>query len=1260
MKKQLALLAALAIACGAPAGMTCLPSTGFTAEAQANKVSGVIRDAQGEPLIGATVKVKGTNRGTATDVDGKYSINANRGDVLVISYVGSKPMEVTVRNGVMDIDMAANDQVLDEVVVTALGIRKDKKSLGYAVDDLKAEELMRNKSANAINSLSGKIAGVNITQSSGAAGAGAQIILRGGTSGSENRDNQPLFVVDGVIYDNSSSIVGNTGFDGTGTAQTVTSNRVMDINPEDIENMSILKGPAASALYGSRAANGVVLITTKKGKEGHTEVNLSAKYILSQAAHLPKVQKSFLRGYLEDQYDGNKYIGTNYNDFAYTSWGKYDPNAERYDNIGGFFQNGGIWDTNLSVSGGTKNNSFYLSGSFYNQDGIVPTTGYTKTTFRFNGEQKVGRFTFGANAAYSDARVTRTLTGAALYGSQGTGALYAVYNWSPTDYMKHYLNEDGSRYRMFGDRLDPWDERDNPYWILDKNKMTDKTERFTGNFNVKWDIFDWWWINYRMGVDTYTQEAINLVAPDGAIKKDWQKGMLSDNTMRYRYLTNNLMSNWNKQFGDFNVNLMLGGSTDYTKNVRNYQMAWNFAVPEFFSFDNAGNEDKKFQHTMSRKRLISAFGEFRMDWRNAIFLTVTGRNDWTSTLPKENRSYFYPSVSGAIAFTELFRESLPDWFSFGKIRASWAEVGKDTGPYETNTYLWPVYTFLLGKVGMGNSWERGNPYIKPEKTRSTEVGLELRFLRNRLKFDVAYYTNNSYNQILSPRGPQSTGYIFCSINAGNVYNKGIEISLGGTPIQTRDFTWETNINAAGNRGTMKNLPDGMEFMYVTDVQYAGAKAASISGGSFMAISGTKWKRVQNPDSPYNGQLVLNSNGFPVAEDVGGDSWEVGNREPKFAGGWNNTFTWKNLSFNMLWEFRVGGDVFNGTKYEMTMNGVSDFSGKFRQEDLTISGVQNTGTADNPNYVEVSNTWSPDKSYMFAGKEQSGMSIIQNYYTGAYNIEVANWITKVNSLRLRTISLTYDLPRTLLARTKYIKRAAITASANNLLLFTNYDGDPEVAASGSGRGGSSSVGFDYCGVPATRSYAVGINLTFGTTEEAPARVNSAELDLLNNQINDLRNQLAGAQNASNARIAQLENDLAAANRALANCKNDLAAAKNIAPKVVDNSKQFMNILVHYPVNKTAIGADQRPNVERIAAYMKSHPEATCVIKGYASPEGNQENNIKLANGRAASVRDLLVNKYGIAANRIKAEGQGISNMFDELSWNRVSICEIIVK
>ena len=1079
MKKQCVLLAALAIACGAPVGMTSSQSSvGFTAVAQNNKVTGVVRDANGEPLIGATVMVKGTNRGTATDIDGKYSIAAAPGSTLVITYIGAKPMEVRVSGTTQDVTLSDDSNVLSDVVVTALGIKKDKKSLGYAVDDLKAEELMRNKSANAINSLSGKIAGVNITQSSGAAGSGAQIILRGGTSGSENRDNQPLFVVDGVIYDNSSTVVGSTGFDGTGTNQTTTSNRVMDINPEDIENMSVLKGPAASALYGSRAANGVVLITTKKGKEGNVEINLNAKYISTRVKNLPKVQNQYVRGFMEDIYDSDgNYTGTNFNDFSYNSWGKSDPSAQRYDNIGNFFQTGGIWDTNLSISGGTKTGNFYLSGSFYDQDGIVPTTGYKKTTFRFNGEQKYKIFTFGANAAYSDARTTRTLTGAALYNSSGTGALYAVYNWSPTDDMTHYMNPDGSRYRLFDTRLDPWSERDNPYWIVNKNSMTDATERFTGNFNVKADITDWWWIAYRMGVDSYTQENVNQVAPNGVNKQAWQKGMLSDNTLRYRYLTTNLMTNFNKQFGDFNFNLMLGTSTDYTKTVRNYMMGWNFAVPNFFSFENTADENKKFQHSMSRKRLVSLFGEFRMDWRNAIFLTVTGRNDWTSTLPVENRSYFYPSVSGAIAFTELMGESLPEWLSFGKIRASWAEVGKDTGPYETNTYLWPVGTFLEGKVGLGNTWTRGNPYLKPEKTRSTEIGLELRFIQNRLKFDIAWYTNNSYNQILSPRGPQSTGYIFCSFNAGNVYNKGLEISLSGTPIQTPDFTWETGINAAGNRGTMSNLPEGMEFMYVTDVQYGGAKAASISGGNFMAISGSRWKRVTDTESPYFGELVLDKNGFPQADNSGSGTYQVGNRESKFTGGWNNTFTYKNWSLNMLWEFRVGGDVFNGTKYVMTQSGVSEFSGEVRNQPLTVSGVFNKGTEAKPEYEEMTHTWENGKTYEYNGKVMSGYNIIESYYTGAYNTEVANWLTKVNSLRLRTLSLTYTLPQSVLERTKVIKRASITASANNLLLFTNYDGDPEVAAAGAGRGGSTSVGFDYCGVPATSSFALGVNLTF---------------------------------------------------------------------------------------------------------------------------------------------------------------------------------------
>jgi TonB-linked SusC/RagA family outer membrane protein len=1072
MKRQCGLLVALIIACGAPIGIANVNSyNGFTAVAQNNeKVTGIVKDAKGEPLIGATIQVKGTNRGAATDADGKFSVKASQGSTLVVSYIGSKTKEITVNGDNLNIVLNEGGSTnLDEVVVTALGIKKDRKSLGYAVDDLKADELMKNKNTNAINSLSGKIAGVNITQSSGAAGSGAQIILRGGTSLSESADNQPLFVVDGVIYDNSTSTVGNSSFDGMTNSATYNANRVMDINPEDIESMSVLKGPAASALYGSRAGAGVVLITTKKGKEGNVEVNFGTKLMTSWAHCLPEQQKTYKRGYYEDQYTNKQYTGTVYNDFAYNSWGEpYKSGEQTYDNIGDFFQHGTIWDNNLSVAGGTKNSKFFLSGSFYDQNGIIPTTGYKKSTFRFNGEQKYKLFTFTANVAYSQARTHKTLTSAALYGSQGTGALTAVYEWSPSDDMSHYLNEDGSRYRMFGDRLDPWDERDNPYWIINKNLMKDDTERFTGNFAVKADITDWWWITYRMGTDSYTTENSNLIAAGGAIKKEWQKGMYSENSLRFRYLSTNLMTNFNKQFGDFNFNLMLGTSTDNTKNWRNYRMAWNFIADNFYAFDNATNDNRNFQNYKSNKRLVGVFGEFRADWHNTVFLTVTGRNDWTSTLPKDNRSYFYPSVSGAFAFTEIMKDK-PDWLTFGKLRASWAKVGKDTDPYQIYTSLWPAGTFLGGLSGVGNSWSRGNQYLKPEMTTSTEVGLELRFLQNRLKFDYAYYYNKSKDEILSPRGPQSTGYIFCSINAGNVINKGMELSISGTPYQTKDFTWETGINFAGNRGTVKNLPAGLDIMYLTDVQYGNAKAASFSGGHFMAISGSKYARTDD------GKVILDSNGMPTWDGL--TSYEVANREPKFTGGWDNTFTYKDWSFNMLWEFRVGGAVFNGTKYAMTNAGVSKMSGN--RQSITITGVVANGKdADGKvKYEDKSFTYEAGKSYMFSGTETSGENIIKGYYTGYYNRESSNYITKVNSLRMRTISLSYKVPKKLLDQTHCLKAASLSVSANNLLLFTNYDGDPEVAASGSGVGGSSSVGFDYCGVPATASFSFGVNLTF---------------------------------------------------------------------------------------------------------------------------------------------------------------------------------------
>ena len=1059
MKKQFSLLVALSLACGAPSILVDSP-VGFTAVAQTMKATGVITDASGEPLIGATVMLKGTKRGVTTDVNGHFSIDAPNGSTLIVSYVGMVTREIKVGGKPVNVTLEGGN-ALDEVVVTALGIKREKKSLGYAVDDINAEELMKNKNTNAINSLAGKIAGVSITQSSGSAGAGSQIILRGGTS--LERDNQPLFVVDGVIYDNSTSSIGNSAYDGMLANATSNSNRIMDINPEDIENMSVLKGPAAAALYGSRAAAGVVLITTKQGKEGAVEVNLNAKYTTSWVHKLPEQQKTYARGYYTSDENGNAVL----QDYTTQSWGAKisETGGQWYDNVGNFFENSGAWDTNLSIAGGNKNGKFFLSGSFYDQDGIIPTTGFTKTTFRFNGEQKWKMLTFGANVAYSQSRTDKTLTSAGLYGSSGNGSMTALYNFAGSDDMRHYLNEDGSKYRMFADRQNLEDDIENPYWMLDNYKMKDNTERFTGNFSVKADIFDWWWVSYRMGIDSYTTENSNRIGEGAAVKALWQNGMLSENSLRYQYLSTNLISNMNKQFGDFNVNLMLGTSTDYTKSTTNYRWGWGFEIPGFYSFGNIKDANKKFAQAHSRKRLLGVFGEVRADWKNTVFLTVTGRNDWSSTLPVENRSYFYPSVSGAIAFTELIQDR-PEWLSFGKIRASWARVGKDASPYATSTYLNSVATMLGDMTGYGTSWTRGNPILKPETTESTEVGLEMRFFNNRLHFDYAFYTNNTYDQIISPRGPQSTGYIFCSQNMGDVYNKGMELTIGGTPVKTRDFSRESSINVYGNRGTVKHLPDGTKYLYVTDVQVGNVQAASYNDGPFMALSGGEWLRNEN------GDLVLDKNFMPQGAQSNSTQILVGNREPKFQGGWNNTLTYKGFTFNMLWEFRVGGAVFNGTEYAMTMSGMSKLTeGRDR---LEITGVQASGDGYTPVETHV---FEADGVYNFNGTKISGKELIKNYYTSYYYRESRNFITDVNSLRLRTISLSYELPKNVLAKTKCIKRASVSATANNLLLFSNYHGDPEVAVSGSGITGSSSVGIDYCGVPSTASFSFGVNLTF---------------------------------------------------------------------------------------------------------------------------------------------------------------------------------------
>jgi TonB-dependent SusC/RagA subfamily outer membrane receptor len=463
--------------------------------------------------------------------------------------------------------MAESSILLGDVVVTALGIKKDRKALGYAVQDLKSDELLKNKQTNIINSLAGKVAGVNITQSSGSAGAGSTIIIRGGNSASESRDNQPLFVVDGVIYNNSTINGGNSGTDGVTKTATSFGNRVMDINPDDIESMSILKGAAAAALYGSRAADGVVVITTKKGSDGAVKINFNSKYSYSWVGITPETQNVYGRGYYNQ-------AGV-FSDFTTQSWGNRIT-GKVYDNINGFFQGGNVVDNSISVSGGSKNNSFYMSASNFYQTGIVPKTGYDKTTFRFNGEQKYGKLVVGANAAYSISTTDKTLTSAGLYNGGGNGTMTALYGWARSDDMTHYLNPDGTKYRIFDGLQQLSEDVENPYWILNKNKLSDKNNRFTGGMNASMDITKWFNVMYRLGYDTYTSGAYTYIAPGGAVLDKYQKGRLSKSSVNYEFLSSNLMLNFKKTIGDFDLNLLLGHTAELTESIRFTNCGYGF------------------------------------------------------------------------------------------------------------------------------------------------------------------------------------------------------------------------------------------------------------------------------------------------------------------------------------------------------------------------------------------------------------------------------------------------------------------------------------------------------------------------------------------------------------------------------------------------------------------------------------------------------------------------------------------------------------
>jgi TonB-linked SusC/RagA family outer membrane protein len=978
--------------------------------------------------------------------------------MLEFSFIGMQPRTVSVGNATtLDVTLIDDALNLNEVVVTALGIKREKRSLGYATQELDSKQILDVPRNNIVTALQGKVAGAQISSQGGAPGQGARIIIRGINSLSPGANNEPLFVVDGVPISNDSFTAGG----GSGRGAT---NRAADINLDDVESVNVLKGGAATALYGVRAANGAIIVTTKKGKNGKTVFNFTSTYGIDEVNKTPNVQRIYTQGYA-GVYDKNSFWPT---------WGptveearRLDPGhpAELFDNFEQAYQTGSQNNIHFDASGGNEKTSFYSSVSRFGQEGVVPFTDFERVSAKLNGTISLSdKFSIIGSANFINSGGARVDA-----SSFNTRLVY----WAPQKDVSDFEYTEGPLAGTMKPYRPEISTGNNPVWGNKTNTFVDDVNRLIGNIGFNYQPLEGLNVSYRFGMDRFTDSRrASAPGPSGieneAVYEDNGLGFIEETRITSRDMTSNLVVSYEKEINnDFDLTLRTGLDIFERSYDRVSTRGAEFEVFDFIHLSNAAIITTS--QLISKNRLVGLYGEVGLSYRDLLFLSVTNRNDWSSTLPKDNNSFSYPSVNLGFVFTDLI-DTRPSWLDYGKFRASFAQIGKDAiGPYLTSdVYRATASGFPIGDVtGWTRPGNKADLNLLNETTDAIEFGLEFKLLKNRISIDAAWYQNNSRNQILGVPISAASGYNSFTTNAGEIQNSGIELLVNATAVETPNFNWNITANFSNNRNKVVSIKEGIESIFLgSDFGYAGSSASQVlyTGYAYGNILGTSYQRYyENPadEDPLilddSRPIVIGENGFPVRNT---SQKILGNSIPKYMLNIGNQFTYKNISLGFNFDFRQGFQKFNSLDNFHAAFGIADYT-ENRDQTIVFEGV----TADGqPNTKEV---------FLGQGTGPDGVNYGAGFYRNVYRGVTENFVEDASWVRLQNLNLTYNLPAGILSRVA-LNRASISFTGTNLWLSTPYSGfDPEVSVNTGNADGFAGRG----AYPGLRSYAATLRLTF---------------------------------------------------------------------------------------------------------------------------------------------------------------------------------------